>query len=153
MEVFIGLVVGFILWRIYHKFFRVFYFGNPVYQVLIELGTAFVIGYYLTLSVIAIGKKIAESMVGLIVYGFMILVTIYIIILICYLIKQKKNIKNKDNAEELNEDSAHDAESENNIQTNLLEKSAEWVRHNKLATGLVLFFYIGFVVAFIAGHI
>lgn len=160
MDVIIGIIIGFILWRIYHKCFRVIYFGRPIFQMLVELGTAFVIGYYLAHIIILFVMKAAESLVGIILYAFMIGVTIYVICVICYLIKAKHCMSNTPTESESNENEKVDSIKDEKIteddeavenKTGLIERSVMWVKKNKLLAGLIMFFYVMFVICFILG--
>lgn len=49
MDLIIAIIIGAILWVLYHKLFHVVYFGGTFYQIISELFTCLVLGYVITL--------------------------------------------------------------------------------------------------------
>ena len=49
MDLIIAIIIGAILWVLYHKLFHVVYFGGTFYQIISELFTCLVLGWVITL--------------------------------------------------------------------------------------------------------
>lgn len=129
--VIVAIIIGAILWVLYHKIFHVIYFGGTFYQVISELVTCLFLGYGITL----LGAKlfgwffvflinVAVVIIKIIGYALLVAVIIFCIWVIYKIIKaivihiKKKRGTYVEKTEENAEISPDEARASDNAESN-----------------------------------
>lgn len=82
MDLIIAIIIGAILWVLYHKLFHVVYFGGTFYQIIGELFTCLVLGYVIVLfgiSVLGVVLSVLITVIGYLLLGVAVIFGIWVI--------------------------------------------------------------------------
>lgn len=82
MDLIIAIIIGAILWVLYHKLFHVVYFGGTFYQIISELFTCLVLGYVIVLfgiSVLGVVLSVLITIIGYLLLGVAVIFGIWVI--------------------------------------------------------------------------
>lgn len=82
MDLIIAIIIGAILWVLYHKRFHVVYFGGTFYQIISEMFTCLVLGYVIVLfgiSVLGVVLSVLITIIGYLLLGVAVIFGIWAI--------------------------------------------------------------------------
>lgn len=140
----IGAVIGVVLFIVYHKIFRVIYFGKLGPHIFGEILTCWFLGCVIASGLVKLGGSLLEIILGFAVYAFMILMSLYCICLLIY--KRKK--KFADNQDANNESQTDEINTSKGFE--LMERTIKWRKENKGISFLIFFFYICLMIMLIS---
>lgn len=141
----IGAVIGVVLFIVYHKIFRVIYFGKLGPHIFGEILICWFLGCVIASGLVKLGASLLEIVLTVAIYAFMILMSIYCVCLIVYKRKKKK-------AEDQNVDNEATQAENSDVpeKSGFMERSIKWRKENKGISFLIFFFYICLMIMLIS---